>query len=206
MQLPFIVALSILVLSVTVTSKTPIAPDEYAIYTTLLGTVFKEEKESYRNISYPVIYSLTGTDENLHLDEGRRYRGLASDFLAKNKTSASLEQKLPLKRYFLVEQKEIDDLFTKAREEIKAIEEQAKSQNAVVTIISANYWSPFYEKYPEAYGLFRLSRVGFTKNKEFAAAQIIQETSLTGFSRTFILRKLRKGWRIISWQGSSSIS
>lgn len=183
-----------------------ITHDEYVVYDALLRLIYREERKEYQNVSYYVIYRSTKTDEYLYLEDAKRYRGLATDFLTKNKIPATLENKLFFGKYYLVDQKEIDDFFEKARAEIQSFEEEARNRNAILRIISANYWRPFYEKYPEAYGLYSLSRVGFTKNKEYAVVQIIRESSLTGYSRTYVLRKVERGWRIVTWSGSSSIS
>jgi hypothetical protein len=56
---------------------------------------------------------------------------------------------------------------------------------------------PFYKKYPEASGYYTLSRVGF--NTLFAMVQVKREDIHSGFTRTYVLKKTKGKWKILSF-------
>jgi hypothetical protein len=180
--------------------------EEYAVYNAVLKSIYEDEIKYYPNHRYYVIYQQTKTDEDLKLGLAERYPGLIEDFMAKNKQSTALESKLVFAKYFFVDDLEIKKYFDTEQQEIKAAEAEAEKRNVVRVTISADYWRPFYEKYPKAFGLYRLSRVGFANNKRYAAVQVIRNSSLTGFSRTYLIRKIGTRWNPERWSGTSSIS
>ena len=180
--------------------------DECAVYNALMKSTYRDERVEFPTDSYYVIYRQTKIEDDLHLDVAKNHRDLAASFIAANKYPASLTSNLDFAKYYLVEEQEINEYFEKAQAEIKAIEAEAKAQNAGVIILPTNYWRLFHQKYPNAYGLYSLSRVGFSRNKEYALVQIVRDSALTGYSRTYLLRKVKGTWEPITWSGSSSIS
>ena len=101
----------------------------------------------------------------------------------------------------MVSQNEIDKLFGQGRLELERQNEAQKLATIkTVDICGSVYWTPFYEKYPEAWGYYRLSRVGFSRT--FAMVMVEREDVCGGFSRTYILKKTHGKWKIVTWMGT----
>lgn len=180
---------------------------DYAIYAQVLREIYKDNRETYSNKSEFVIVDKTRTDPELEMPRERRYRVLVKDFGRKNAQSATIERLLPRgaysKSYHLVSQSEIDELEEKGRIEFEKRYAVDKLNPQIANPGGSSY-TVFYQKYPEASGYYYLSRVGFSG--QTAIVQVKGDLGWNGFSRIYILKKVRGTWRTISVSGIESIS
>ena len=188
-------------------AQTKLTQEEYAVYAAVLKVIYKENRETYSNKSEFVIVNETKVNPELDLSSGRKYKNLAKDFSRKNSTSAVIEKKFPRgaysETYYLVSQAEIDDLHEKGRIEYEKRYAVEKLNPSIVNPGGVTY-TVFYQKYPEASGYYILSRVGF--NGQFAMVQVKGDLGWNGFSRTYILNRVKGKWRIITFNGSEWIT
>ena len=189
-------------------AQTKLMQEEYAVYATVLKVIYKENRETYSNKSEFVFLNETKVDTELELPSSRKYKSLVKDFNRKNTTSGIIEKKFPRgaysETYYLVSQKEVDELLERGRTEKRRLAAKESNQSANIIFPPTFIWMPFYQKYPESIGLHTLSRVGFSG--QFAMVQVKADHGWQGFSRTYILRKAKDKWRIISFCGNDWIS
>lgn len=177
--------------------------EEYAVYSTLLNQIRNEDQETYLNARDIVLVSRTLIRQDI-VDsfDSRNRKSLLDDFKKVNKTSVGLGD-LPLEHYHLIDEIEVRGLFAKG----EALYKQAlanKRPNEI--ILGTEYWIPFYQKYSEAVGLYKISRVGFDRKKLLALANLTFESNLAGFSRMYVLKKTKGTWTVIERSGEESIS
>jgi hypothetical protein len=179
--------------------QTRIRPEEYAVYASVLRVVYKDNHLTYSNKSHFVILNVTNVDPELDLDSSSKFKALFRDFNRRNLTSGVIEARFPLgaysETYYLVAPKEIDELFEKGQAEFDKKFEVEKLNKGILNPVGST-WMPFYEKYPEASGYYSLSRVGF--NGSFAMVQVKRNDIHTGFTRAYILKKVKGKWKIVS--------
>ncbi len=183
--------------------------EEYAVYASVLKVIYKENRETYSNKSEFVILNETKVDPELELPTSRKYKNLVDDFSRKNSTSAVIERKFPRGKYsetyYLVSQTEIDAIFEKGQIEYEKRYAVDKLNPSIINPGgTGTTWIPFYEKYPEASGLHFLSRIGFSG--QFALVQVKGDHSWNGFTRNYILKKVKGKWKVITFDGSEWIS
>jgi hypothetical protein len=188
-------------------AQTKLVQEEYNIYKTVLNVIYKHNRETYSNKSHFVILQNTKTDSELDLDliVSKRYKALIKAFKRKNLSTAVVERKFLFKTYYLVNQKEIDDLFEKGEIKFNKRYEIDKKDERIVNP-GGTTWIPFYEKFPEANGYYSLSRVAFDSNKTLAMAHVRNEDIYSGFSTIYILKKVKGKWNIVAASGSVSAS
>ena len=188
-------------------AQTRLTPKEYAVYASVLKAIYKENRETYSNKSEFVLINETKVDPELEMPSERKYRGLLKDFNRKNLTPGIVERKFSRGAYsvtyHLVSQAEIDDLSEKGRLEYEKRYAVDRLNPRIVNPGGSSY-TVFYQKYPESSGYYYLSRVGFSG--QLAIVQVKGDLGWTGFSRIYILRKLKGKWRTISASGIESIS
>ena len=100
----------------------------------------------------------------------------------------------------------LDKLFELGRAEYEKTRKENELNNKIVIELGNSVWMPLFRKYPDANGYYTLSRVGFNGSKDFALVQVIWKHFFTGFSRAYILRKIKGDWQIYSLSGSGWIS
>jgi hypothetical protein len=197
----------ILFCAFNLSAQTKLTQEEYAVYASVLKVIYKENRETYSNKSEFVIVNETKIDPELELPSDRRYRTLAKDFKRKNSTSGIVEKRFPRgaysETYYLVAQTEIDDINEIARIEYEK-RYAVEKLNPSIANPGGSSWTTFYQKYPEASGYYNLSRVGFSG--QLAMVQVKGDLGWNGFSRTYILRRVKSKWRIITFSGSEWIS
>jgi hypothetical protein len=185
-------------------SQAGITQEEYAVYASVLRDIYKDNRQIYSNKSHFVILKNTKIDPELDLTPSKRYKGLVAAFKRANLTSGIIERKFPLgaysETYYLVTKNEIDELFEKGKVEFDKRYEIEKNQMGLANP-GGTTWIPFYEKYPEASGYYSLSRVGF--NGLFAMVQVKRDDIHSGFTRTYILKKVKGKWKIVTLLSSS---
>jgi hypothetical protein len=179
--------------------------DEYAVYNTVMREILNEDKDDESNRAYPVLLLQTKIDD-VYLDHAKPYRGLLRSFHTANAQSMTLDERLTFGKHFLIDEADLIRYLEQARREIDKMQEEAKTQNVLMMPTPTSYWRPFYEKYPDAIGLYTLSRVGFTTNHEYALVVVSQDAAFTGYTRAYVLRKFKSGWKSIRQHGSQWIS
>jgi len=197
----------ILFCGLNISAQTKLTQEEYAVYASVLKVIYKENRETYSNKSEFVIIDETKVDPEIDLPSSRKYKNLVADFNQKNSISGIVERKFPRgaysETYYLVSQVEIDDINEKARIEYEkrfAVEKL----NPSIANPGGSSWTLFYQKYPEASGYYILSRVGF--GGQFAMVQVEGDLGWNGFSRTYILKRVKGKWRIVTFSGSEWIT
>lgn len=190
-----------------VVGQAKLTSKDYAVYAHVLREIYKHNRETYSNKSEFVIVDKTRTDPELEMPSERRYRAVVKDFERKNAYSAAIERRLPRgaysKTYYLVPQSEIDELNEKGRIEFEKRYAIDKLNPQIANPGGAPY-TVFYQKYPEASGYYYLSRVGFSG--QTAIVQVEGDLGWNGFSRIYILKKIKGIWRTISVSGMELIS
>ena len=197
----------ILLCGFNLSAQTKLTQEEYAVYASILKVVYKENRETYSNKSEFVIVNETKVDPELELPSERKYRNLVKNFNRKNLTPGIVEKSFPhgaySETYYLVSQAEIDAINEKARIEYEK-RYAVEKLNPSIANPGGSSWATFYQKYPEASGYYNLSRVGFSG--QFAMVQVKGDLGWNGFSRTYILRRVKSRWRIVTFSGSEWIS
>lgn len=201
---------SILFCTFNLSAQTKLTQEEYAVYASVLKIIYKENRETYSNKSEFVFINETKVDPELELPSGRKYRNLVKDFNRKNSIPGTIEKKFPREAYsetyYLVSQDEVNELLEEGRIEAEKRRAERKLKNPNVNYIETGTetWITFYQKYPESSGVHILSRVGFSG--QFAMVQVKGERSWNGFTRNYILKKVKGKWKIITSSGSEWIS
>ena len=175
---------------------------EYDVYATVLKEIYKHNRATYTGKSEFVFINQTKVDPELELPKTRKYRSLVNDFKRKNLSPGTVERKFPRgaysESYQLVPQAEIDVINEKARLEYEkryAVEKLDPS----VGNPGGWSWATFYQRYPDASGYYYLSRVGFTG--QFAIVHVKGDLGWNGFSRIYILKKVKGKWKTINFSG-----
>jgi len=179
-------------------AQTIITKEEYAVYASVLSVIYKDNRQTYSNKSHFVILNVTKVDAELDLTSSKRYKALFGDFKTRNVTPGVIETRFPLgaysETYYLVPPAQIDELFEKGLAEFDKRYEVEKLIKGLLNP-GGSTWKPFYEKYPEANGYYSLSRVGF--NGLLATVQVKREDVNSGFSRAYVLKKIKGEWKIV---------
>lgn len=207
MQKKAFLILLIILWASSLSAQKNVTPNEYPVYASVLKDIYKVNRETYSSKSEFVIINQTAVDQELELPSNRKYKNLIKAFKRKNTTPGFLERKFPRgaysETYYLVPQAEIDALNEKARIEYKrryAIEKL----NPSIAYPGGSSWTTFFQTYPEASGYYYLSRVGFSG--QFAIVHVKGDLGWNGFSRIYILKRLKGKWKTISFSGSRWIS
>jgi len=191
-------------------AQTKLTQEEYAVYASVLKVIYKENRETYSNKSEFIFINETKVDPELDLPSSRQYRNLVKDFNRKNSFSGIVEKKFPRgaysETYHIVSQDEVDKLLEEGRiqAENRRAERKLKNPNVRYIETGTEIWTTFYQKYPESSGIHALSRVGFSG--QLAMVQVKGERSWSGFTRNYILKKVKGKWKIITSSGSEWIS
>jgi hypothetical protein len=204
MQKISILIFLILFCSLNFPAQTKLTQEEYAVYESVLKVIYEKNRETYSNKSEFVILDETKVDLELKLPPSKNYRNLIKDFTQKNSTPGILEKRLPSgeysEKYYLVSRTEVDELLEKGRIELEKRRAEAKLNSSSTYYFPVGEWLPFFQKYPESSGLHILSRVGFSG--QFALVQVKGNHGWNGFSRNYILKKVKGEWSIITILGS----
>jgi hypothetical protein len=132
---------------------------------------------------------------------------LVKNFNHKNSFSVVIEKRFPRGAYsktiYLIPQAEIDEINEQARIEYEK-RFAVDKLNPQIANPGGSSWTTFYQKYPESSGLYELSRVGFSG--QLAMVQIKGDLGWNGFSRTYILKKVKGKWKIVNYIGNEWIS
>lgn len=199
----------ILFCAFNLSAQTKLTQEEYNVYASVLRVIYKENRQTYSNKSEFVFVNKTKFAPEL-LPSDRKYGNLVKDFNRKNSISGTIEKKFPRgaysETYYLVSQAEIDELLKAGRIEAEKRRAEIELTNPNVHYIEtgAEVWMTFYQKYPESSGVYNLSRVGFSG--QFAMVQVEGERIWNGFTRNYILKKVKGKWKVITSGGSEWIS
>lgn len=179
---------------------------EYAVYGTVLRTIYAENRKTYSNASEFVIVDRTLRSDATNTPTARKFRNLVKHFVSLNQSEHPLAKKLPRgeysNEYHLISQADIDKLFIEGKAENDRRTEDAKKKNLLTVIdqCGSTHWRPFYRKFPEASGHYQLSRAAISNN--FALVRIKRKDTCSGFDNTYLLQRTRTGWRAVWSRGS----
>ena len=181
------------------------SPSEYAVYGAVLRTIYAENRKTYSNKSEFVIVDTTLKSDAINTPTARKFRNLVKQFVSLNQTEHPIEKKLPpgeySKEYHLISQADVDKLFLEGKAENDRRIEDAKKKNLLTVIdqCGSTHWRPFYRRFPEASGYYRLSRAAISN--KFALVRIKRKGTCSGFDTTYLLQKTRTGWSAVWSRG-----
>ena len=189
-------------------AQSNLSREEYAIYASILESIYQDNWKQYKTKTSFVI--LDDTFKPGYEDESDigKMKGMSKDFNRKNQTSAKIERLFPIKyEYEITSKSKVDELLEIGRKELDRIKEDIKRNNKPqITWGSSIVWKSFDEKYPNSNGYYQFSRVGFSSNKRFALVRVEREASESGDSMFYILRKVKGKWKIYSFGGGHWIA
>lgn len=180
--------------------------DEYAVYNSVMRGIVTEDRDDESHRSYPVILRQTKVDDDVYLGHAKRYRHLVQNFRLINSQSISFDDRLNFGKHFLIDEAELNEGRKRAQTEFRERQREAATRNIMLEEAPTGSWRYFYEKYPDAIALYTLSRAAFTKNREYALVVVSQDAAFTGYTRAYILRRFKSGWKSIKWEGGNWIS
>lgn len=121
-----------------------------------------------------------------------------------NRDTKKLEDQFSIEyKYNLITKNEIDQLAAEGKKELFETIEKCK---CVFTGAGAAIWQPFFRKYRNSSGYYSFSRVGFSRDKQFAAVFVKTESGDQGDSTFYVLRKTENKWKAFKYFGSSWVN
>jgi hypothetical protein len=193
-------------------AQSKVTKEEYAIYTTVLKSIYVDYlKENKTKLSF-VIIDTTYQPDVFSEKKADKISGLLNNFKQRNQVSTKLDKSFPMKyRYEITNKSEIDNLLEIGRKEFNESQKKSKTPLPETSVekwspFHKKYleekWKPFHKKYLDSFGYYELSRVGFSFNKEFALVYVEFTASEGGSSMNYILSKKKGNWTIYHSYGS----
>jgi hypothetical protein len=192
--LTFFTAFLLCVFSLNIFAQTEVTKEEYAIYATVLKSIYVDNfNENKTKLSF-VIIDTTDKPDVVSDYKVNKIRGLLNSFNQRNQVSVKLDKSFPIKyRYEITNKSEIDRLLEIGRKEF---DESQKKRKAPLPNGYSEIWGPFHNKYLGSYGYYQFSRVGFGTGKEFALVYVEHTASESGSWTNYVLRKKKNHWMI----------
>jgi hypothetical protein len=185
-------------------SQTALLRDEQAVYAAIFKTICNENLKTYNKPKcHFVIVSTTQLDDEVISDWKQGYVSAFTNLKKRNNHPIHIDEMLLPYKYELAPKEEIESLMDQGR---KIYEAKKEKQQPNEIILGTEYWIPFYIRFPHAVGLHTISAIGFDTPRNVALVNIRFESNLVGFSRLYVLRKGRSGWKILKWSGIQSIA
>lgn len=190
--------------------ETKVTAAEYKIYASILRRIYKDNRRDYSNESHFVFVDKTLTSTDFNEPTEKKFRPLVRMFKELIQLPGLIERKFPRggysKTYYLISQGELDELFRVGQIEYEKREAEESREQRVreADLCGSIHWQPFYRRYPEASGYYKLSRVALRSN--LAMARVQREDVCGGFDMTYILKKTKKRWIEIWSAGSHWVS
>ena len=181
-----------------------VSSNEYAVYGVVLSELYRENLGA--DSGKPVL--VIQMETHASVASGSPYQNLERDFYRMNWIRANIEKQLPpadyAATYYLILKAEIDELLERGTAEWKKQydrqNEYAKLNNLPLTpATNGPAWKLFYEKFPGAGAYYTFSRVGFSGR--FAMVNVSWRSEDCELSSTYILRKVRRVWKVYSAAG-----
>lgn len=157
-----------------------VAPEEYAVYSTLIGEQYLRDK-----IKLVVIAGTTaGVDSALVLPDNLLEhlaplsRATYDDYLGKNNRPYKLGNSFSVRvKYVIVDFGDVEKLFERTNVD--------------------DGWKEFYRLYPDSRGYVAFSRVGFDREMDEALVSMsLMCNSLCGEGRMFLMKKRDGRWEV----------
>ena len=197
----FLVCLLISICSVTFFAQPKVTKEEYFIYAIVLKQIYADKWKDSK-LSF-VIINNTYMSESADLGEAKRFEGLIRSFKQRNQVSAILNHSFPTKyQYKITTMDEVNGLLKLGAQEF----EEAQKKRIAPLVGGGESWNKFSEKFTDSQGYLQLSRVGFSKNKEFAFVYVKNIGPSHFNSMNYILRKIKGQWKLHIRYGSGGIS
>lgn len=219
--------------SLNIFAQSVVSKEEYAVYAKILREIYKEELENRKEnadknkkIEFVILKQTNTFDiqseqtnsESKEIEPHPQLQKAIDDFVKglkesktdkdydlKNTRHSNLQKVFPVKfKYSLVSKEEIDVLIAIGNKEFT--ESQKNRKYPLPELYGGEGWKYFYEKYTNANGYYKFSRVGFNSKKTFAKVYIEAIGGSWNSSITYILKKKRGKWEIYTLFGSSGVS
>ena len=185
--------------------------EEYEIYGLVLTAFFREDNR--RNTDNPqkhfVIASKTVAVDPTTVENERS--SVYRSFNNRNKAQASFERRFPVRfSYSIADEQEIL-LWVKQDEEefdakMKAARERAlKDHTPMPWSMCGAEWERFHARFPNSFGYYRLSRIGFSRDHRRAYLEIEGKGSSWSSNSSYRLKWTSRGWEIQSSGGGFSV-
>jgi hypothetical protein len=180
--------------------------EEYAVYDAALRNIHGEwTKQSDATVSFVVLEDTVKLDfvpSGMNKKSISEYvnnkftyskKDLLTDFTANNQNSVKLEKQSPTDyEYDFVSKAELENLMTEGRKEFG---DGLKRCNCVIFEDTFS-WQPLRRKYPNTYGIYQFSRVGFSSDKKYALVFVNREAGDSGDASFYILEKTDDKWKV----------
>jgi hypothetical protein len=167
-------------------------PNEYDVYRAALEDIEKQECETHRDGHDFVLLNHTSIDRNMSDAFGSDYKYLTRLFVKINKTPVQLGPFFQPVTFHLVSKNQFDELMSEGERLVAEI--RASDDRRAATGYGDFYWRPFYKRYPNSGGIYKLSRVAFSNAGTLAMLQIQSDGGGCDFSQIQIRRKVREKW------------
>ena len=208
MRVLLAVALGINVCVTPLLAQAKVSPEEYAIYGVVLRSFYWRSVMQNQQGPVFVILSETATG-NGSLPGERRMKGLTRNFLRRNRYTAHLEAKFPVRHKLSIMKKlELDQLIERGARDAAATAGRYKAGRISIFAPSCgSEWKYFNEKFSdEAPGYYQFSRIGFSQDRKFALVSLHGEGACWKTWNVYVLKRNKRGWTIYSGGGSIEIS
>jgi hypothetical protein len=208
MRVLFAVALGINFCVTPLLAQARVSPEEYAIYGVVLRSFYRRSAMQSQQGPVFVILSETATG-NGSLPDELRMKGLTRSFLRRNRYTAHLEAKFPIRhKLSIVSKLELDQLIDMGARDAAVTTERYKAGKIRIFAPSCgSEWKYFNEKFSdEAPGYYQFSRIGFSKDHKFALVSFNGEGGCWKSWDVYVLKRDKRGWTIYSAGGSFEIS
>lgn len=195
--------------ALNISGQSKITDEEYLIYSTVFESVYSKSKSEIQIVlldntagssknSFPLEHHLntktfTDTIYRINPHKGispQKIEELVKSYNDKNLNPGTVKSKLKIKnRYVIIPQSELDKLLIEGR---KIYDEMPNKpvddlHSPMIT------WKPFLKKY-RTNGCYHLSKVGFSKDKNFALVFVSQTDGISGGDMFYILEKTNGRW------------
>jgi hypothetical protein len=196
-------------------AQSKLLKEDYSIYETILNNIYAQTlKQSGNEIAFVILNDTVKSDYilsgSMHKESVLEYtyerlstykKDLLKDFRESNQNSTKLEKQSPTDyEYNFVSKVEIDMLLEIGRKEYSESLQKCKC----IYLDSGSSWQPIRRKYPNSWGIYKFSRIGFSSDKKLALVFLAIEAGDYGDSKFYILEKVDDKWKIKENVGVSS--
>ena len=181
--------------------------EEYAIYAAVLENIYAENfKHNEYKTSFVISENTIKSDfvplgfikPKSVLDYANdkvqsRLENLLTDFRERNEYSTNLEKQFPTKyQYNLITKDEIEYLLEQGKKEYKETLKKCKC----LFFDGGFAFQPLYKKYPNSYGYYNFSRIGFGSDRTVALVFANKVSGDQGSATFYILEKMNDKWMV----------
>ena len=195
----------------SVAGQARITKEEYEIYGLVLTEFFRDRNrrspDDTEAEKHFVIASKTATVDWAVVDGESRKSSLDRSFHDRNQEQVSLERRIPMRlSYSFADEKEILDWAALDAAEYLAKQEQLRKEGKPLDGGPCGpEWKRFHSRFPESFGYYRLSRIGFSRDHRRAYLEIDAKGATWGEWASYFLRRTKHGWKVQKSGGSGEV-